>query len=376
MKTLPYIEDYIVLMATDTIAWPPVKPLIKLARYDEPIINSMTHQIQNNLGFTDKQAILAHKIVIKYRKQWASQNYDVDYHAIHPKYKNSIRTIDRSKIIGIDQNKIYLRFPYDQILISKLRESTQSVNGSLVFNKNKLRWEAGLIEPRLIWAKEFGLEHQFTFSEEFNQYIQLMIDQNEYEIKLIKLDHNHYHIPNGTDSLNVYINQHGGFGVNNLLNLVDMSSLLGYKLDYCVLDEFKNTVPSQLHNYFFNKNQNIIYQNRAQINVDDLLKYADYTNRFPIFIYEANGRVLFELFKEKVNNIDIVDNESMRNQTWNSPVVYIKHWKLIPEYRIPILVTMSTSMIGFKRQQMLQCADKVVYFTQDIDNATMPTTNM
>lgn len=374
MKTLPYIEDYIVLMATDTLNWPPAVPPIKLARYDEPIVNSMAQQVQNNLGFTDKQAILAHKIVVKYRKQWASQNYDVGQHVTHPKYKNPIRNIDRSKSIGIDQNKIYLRFPYDQILISELRASVQSVNGSLSFNKDKRQWEAGLVEPRLIWAKEFGLKYQFMFSEEFDQLIQLMLGQDEYEIKLAKLDNEHYHILNGADSLNDYIDQHGGFGVNNLCSLVDMSSLLGYKLDHQVLDEFKNTVPSQLHNYFFNKDQNIAYQNRAQINVDDLLRYAGYTNRFPIFIYEANDRVLFNLFKEKVDTIDIVDKESTVDRTWNSPVVYVKHWKLIP-YRIPILITMSTLMLGFRRQQMLQCADKVVYFTQDIDNATVPTTN-
>ena len=374
MKTLPYIEDYIVLMATDQFNWPPTEPPIKLARYDEPIVNSMAQQIQNNLGFTDKQATLAHKIVIKYRKQWASQNYDVSAHIDQPKYKNSIRNIDRSKVIGIDKNIIYLRFPYDQIMISDLRASVQSVNGSLFFNKEKRQWEAGLVEPRLIWAKEFGLKYQFTFNPEFDQVLGIMLDQEEYEIKLAKLDQDSYHIINAADSLNCYIDQHGGFGVNNLCSLVDMAPLLGYKVDTTVLDEFKNIVAPELHDYFLNKDQNVTYQNRTQINVDDLIRYAKHTNRFPIFIYEANDRILFNLFKEKVDTIETVDKESAVNQTWNSSVVYVKHWKLIP-YRIPLLVTMSTLMLGFRRQQMLQCADKVVYFTQDIDNATMPTTD-
>jgi hypothetical protein len=373
MKTLPYIEDYISLMAIDSINWPPREPLIKLARYDEPIVNSMAQQIQNNLGFTDKQANLAHKIVIKYRRQWASQNYDVSAHVDVPKYRNSIRNIDRSKIIGLDKNIIYLRFPYDQNLINDLRTSVQSVNGSLVFNKEKRQWEAGLIEPRLIWAKEFGLKHQFTFNPEFDQVFEIMFDHEEYEIKLVKLDQDSYHILNGANSLIDYIDQHGGFGVNNLCSLVDMSSLLGYKIDTTILDEFKKTVEPELHDYFLNKYQNITFQNCAQIIVDDLIRYAKCTNRFPIFIYEADNRILFNLFKEKVGTINIVDKESSMNQLWNSPIIYIKYWKLIP-YRIPLLVT-NTSLIGFRRQQMLQCADKVVYFIQDINNAAMPTTN-
>jgi hypothetical protein len=258
-------------------------------------------------------------------------------------------------------------------LINDLRTSVQSVNGSLVFNKEKRQWEAGLIEPRLIWAKEFGLKHQFTFNPEFDQVFEIMFDHEEYEIKLVKLDQDSYHILNGANSLIDYIDQHGGFGVNNLCSLVDMSSLLGYKIDTTILDEFKKTVEPELHDYFLNKYQNITFQNCAQIIVDDLIRYAKCTNRFPIFIYEADNRILFNLFKEKVGTINIVDKESSMNQLWNSPIIYIKYWKLIP-YRIPLLVT-NTSLIGFRRQQMLQCADKVVYFIQDINNAAMPTTN-
>jgi hypothetical protein len=62
MKTLPHIEDYIELMARHYLSWPMMDPVIKMARYDEPIVTSMSEQIARSQGFTDKQAALAHKM--------------------------------------------------------------------------------------------------------------------------------------------------------------------------------------------------------------------------------------------------------------------------------------------------------------------------
>jgi len=374
MKKLPYIEDYILLMVTDMLVWPPTMPLIKLARYDEPIVNSMAQQINSNLGFTDKQAVLAHKIVIKYRKQWAANNYDVSDHDPYPKFKIAIRTIDRSKSIGITNQKIYLRFPYDQDLISEIRASVQNLPGQIVFNKEHRQWEAALIEPRIIWAKEFGLKHKFNFDTEFNTVINTMLAQEEYSISLMANDTGYY-ISNAEHSMIQYIEDHAGIQLNNLAQLVDLAPLLGYTVDTKVMQQFNTEVAAGLHDFYLHKDHSVEYANKSSIDITQVVEYAIMVNRWPIYVYESNDKTLLNLFRAYFDSVVIADKYTDYASLTDAKVIYIKHWKL-SQVKIPLLVTMNSLMIGFRRQQMLQCADKIIYFTQKVqENASVPITN-
>ena len=99
MQKYHFIEDYIMDMGATFLTWPPKQSQIKLARYDETIVQSMADQVNSGIQFTDKQATLALKLVTKYRKQWKKIGYDITDQIDNPRYKFPIRVIDRRKVV-------------------------------------------------------------------------------------------------------------------------------------------------------------------------------------------------------------------------------------------------------------------------------------
>ncbi|NBP16954.1 hypothetical protein EBU95_21670, partial [bacterium] len=225
MKKLPYIEDYILLMGQDPFAWPPNAPLITLARYDENIIQSMYDQINRGLGFTDKQAVLAHKLVTKYHRQWGQNGYDVTGQIKNAKFKFPIRNIDRSKRIDIKDKFIHILFPYEQDVISVIRSSVSEVPGECYFDKELRLWVTSLIEPRIRWAKEFGDKYNFEFTETFLQVLSKVNAITDYRIELCRIN-GQLTITNAADSLNDYIESQVGMSDSNLIKLIDLSGPL------------------------------------------------------------------------------------------------------------------------------------------------------
>jgi len=365
MKQLPYIEDYIVLMADHVLSWPPKEPVIKLARYDEPIVNSMTQQINSNLGFTDKQAVLAHKIVIKYRKQWANAGYNVGHLIASPRYRLNIRTIDRRKQIALEDNYITISFPYDQDLISYIRAGVSNVPGSLYFDKESRQWRAGLTEQRLIWTKEFGLKFNFDFDQKFNHAIEQLLSQSDYKICLVP-DSTSYTITNAADSMLEYLRQRTGFDQEDCLKLCDYSSILGYSIDSAITEKLAADLDSKVISLLINREVNLTYVNRANFEIASVIEYAHLVNRFPIYVYEVNDKIILEKLKDHFDSSDICMFKANAPVDPSAQVIYCNQWKLT-NVRIPLLVTMHTLMIGYKRQQMLQNSEKVVYYTQKVE---------
>lgn len=371
MKSLTYIEDYIMLMANHQICWPPSVPIINLARYDEPIVNNMAEQIQRNLGFTDKQAILAHKIVIKYKRQWANAGYDISQQENHGLFKLPIRVIDRSKGIDINQGKIEIKFPYNQDLISHIRAAVNSLPGHLYFDRERHSWISSLIESRLVWAKEFGDKYNFEFGDEFQSALKLMESVEQYHIRL-QYNGSNFEITNAADSLISYIMDHGGFGKDNIIRLIDLSGTLGYQVDDAVYDHLNVPLDVELVQLLTERSTNLQFDN--QIDLEKVIKYAELTQRFPIYVYESGSSVMRQQLNRYFAAEDIVDRKNMPNSAKGGRVVYFNHWKLA-DSNIPLLVTTHTLMIGNRRQQMLHTADKVVFFSQRIDDDQVPVTN-
>lgn len=374
MKTLPYIEDYIDLMADHVLTWPPKDPVIKLARYDEPIVNSMGEQIQRQQGFTDKQAVLAHKIVTKYRKQWAAAGYSID-HQVEPKFRFPIRTIDRSQHIEVVDGDIEIRFPYNQELIGHVRAAVSELPGKLLFDKDKRCWLSSLIEPRLIWAKEFGAKYNFSFGPEFNQCLESMLSQEDYAIQL-RYNGTDFEITNAADSLCDYINSNGGFGTGNLARLIDLAGICGYTVDNTVYNHLPEEIDAVVLELLLGRDINLQYEIGADLDLTAVQKYAAMTNRYPIYVYESGSSQLRQALEQCWLPDQILDLKNMPAAAHhNQPVVYFNHWKLA-QVNVPLLVTSHTLMIGSRRQQMLQSAQKIIYYSQRIlDNASMPTTD-
>lgn len=362
MKRLAYIEDYITLMADTSFLWPPKTPLINLARYDEPIVNSMAEQIERGLGFTDRQALLAHKIVIKYRKQWAAAGYDVSAQEHDADFRLPIRQIDRSKHIDLVDNQIEIRFPYDQNMIAQIRAGVNDIPGRLAFDREHRCWIAAAIEPRMKWAHEFGTNNSFEFGHAFVNAMTEIQQQPAHAISL-ELDQNGFRISNAADSLNDLVLANGGFGNSNLLKLVDLSAIAGYTVSANVQQKLEH-VHARTQKFLYNRDINVEYD-QSGIDLTPVIEYAELVDRWPIYVYESGSSVMRQQLNKYFADEDIVDRKHNPQAVITGRVIYFNHWRLA-ETAIPLLVTTHTLMIGHRRQQMLQCADKVIYYSQRV----------
>lgn len=369
MKQLPYIEDFIKLMAIGQLIWPVPNRPVKLARYDEPIIDSMGEQISTGTGFTDKQSVLAHKLVLKYRKQLGVLGYDVSNHDPMPKFLHPIRVIDRSKVIDIDGQFVVIKFPYDQNLISQIRAAVTEIPGRLFWDKEHRYWCAGLLENRILWAKEFGNKYDFQFGSNFNIILERILNQNDYAIEL-KIDDNVPCIVNAAESLQNYVNENIGFNMDRLLSLIDHSALLGYTVDQNILQAVKNSYGLKLTEMLINRQLTFKFADYESLNLDTVFNYAEITNRWPICVYETGSNVLKKLVEQRFNQNQILSkhDHTVKDEILNNyKVIYFTHWKTAPK-NIKLLVSFHTLLIGHRRQHLEQISEKVFYCTQVVNH--------
>ena len=118
MLKFTYVEDYIELLAGydpgNALIFNSGKYSFSLARYDVNIIQSMaTASLWNNQAYTDKQGDLAVKLVLKYKRQFASQGIDITPVEENPVWRLPLRTIDRSQRILLDGEDLLAKFPYN-----------------------------------------------------------------------------------------------------------------------------------------------------------------------------------------------------------------------------------------------------------------------
>lgn len=370
MKTLPYIEDYIELMSRHHLSWPPLDPVIKMARYDEPIVTSMTDQIQRSQGFTDRQSSLAHKIVIKYKKQWTAAGYDVSAHDTNPQFRLPIRVVDRSQRIDIEDQRIIIRFPYNQELISAIRACVDSIPGSLIFDNKQRAWVTSAVEPRVIWAKEFGTKYNFEFGAEFDQRLAELLGTPDYEI-LLDIEGDQAVIRNAESTLIDYVESKIGLTTANLVQLADH----GTTLAYTVSSQVRSMIDSQygLYELLYAAEQNIVYEHEP--NIKPVLDYAKLTDRYPIYVYESGGNSIRQQLERYFTAEQMLMSglHLHREVPHGVQCVYFSNWRQAPA-RMPLLITAHTLVIGHRRQQVRQTAEKIVYYTHQ-PNVQSPTTN-
>ena len=197
MRKFSSVEDYIEIINGDRDAvtgrlyglFDSRPPIVSLARYDVQILDSMSQTTQSGRSLTDKQAELAVKIVLKYRKQLERQEIDVSP-VENPKFRLGIRQIDRRRLLYIEDNSIDLKFPYDTTLINDLRDLAKISQGSWRFDAGNRSWNLALTETNVVAANGFAQNHQFEIAPEFGRFVAAVeaCEQQPYEIKLLEQD--------------------------------------------------------------------------------------------------------------------------------------------------------------------------------------------
>ena len=346
MNTFQYIEDYLEFIGGyrdinnrklglfDQTASP-----LSLARYDVQIVASLASQTsEKNTAYTDKQAELAKKIVNKYRKQLSQLPTPVAVPENFDKYRMTIRTIDRSKRAYVKDQKIHLRFPYDTELINSIKAQVKAGDGSGEFDFDNKIWKLAITESTVNWLCTVAEKYQIELDDEIKDLYQKILDceKQQFVIELVDTGSG-YDITNAADSLKLYIVEKcGGFDYDNLLALIDNSTVLGYTIPKDILLKFYNSNPKLTVMQRLLVIRNNKKFNKDRLTIEDIVNYARATNRLPVYVY-ATGL-------PKPNTDDIK---------------YLRHESTDTE--IKCFVSESSILVGTRKQSWLSQAEKIFY---------------
>lgn len=380
MKQFPYVEDYLEVINGDRDPvtgkllglFNTTPPIISLARYDVNIVDSMSQNTQSGNALTDRQAEIACKIILKYKKQLAAHSIDVSP-VESPVFRIPLRTIDRRKLMTLVDNEICLKFPFNTELINQVKEMGKDSQGHWRWANASKEWRIGLSETNLIAALGLGRIHQFEIDPELLTLEQkiLELEAVPYEIKLIKQG-DQVSITNMPNSMRDYIDLNlGGLNTDNLVKLIDNASILGYSVDRVLEYTVTKDHPARVFNLMLGKEHRFSPSADSSV-LEDIIYYAEITNRWPIYVYEPDmSDRLYKAFAEKYFDPDQVyrstnikkqpDIEGKRIIFFNK---FSAHWNL----DIPLLVSSAGMMHGGEKTMLLQRAEKVVYFAAEVYN--------
>lgn len=378
MKTYSFVEEYLEVINGDRDPntckiyglFDSTQPIVSLARYDVQVLASMSSATQSGRALTDRQAELAVKIILKYRKQLEKLEIDVSPIETNPQYRHGIRQIDRRRLLFIKNNSIVLQFPYDTKLIDDLRSLSKISQGSWRFDSSSRSWHLAITETNVVAAHGFAHNHQFEITNEFKDLLKLIIDCEQicHEIKLIKTDTG-LTIQNAPTSLTQAINDWCGFDLCNCDLLVDNSGIYGYTVDEQILETITTKYSPRICNLmtaqeskFRPESDHTVYR--------DLVRYAEITGRYPIYVYEPDmSDRLYKNFVEQYfhsNDIHRVQQLKTQVSTVDKKVIYFNKYTAQWNQPIPLLISGQGMMHGGEKTLLLQRSEKIVYFATEV----------
>lgn len=380
MKKFTYVEDYLEVINGDRDPvtgkiyglFDSTQPIVSLARYDVQVLASMSSATQSGKALTDRQAELSIKIILKYRKQLEKLGIDISP-VEHPQYRLGIRQIDRRRLLYIDKEHIVLQFPYDTKLIDDIRDLSKLSQGTWRFDSEPKAWRLAITETNVVAANGFAKNHQFEISDEFKTYLNEVVrcEQTPYEIKLFKTDTG-FEIQNAPSSLVDAIDNYCGFDSSNIDLLVDHSPVYGYTVDDEIVKEISEKYNPRICNLMLFQESKFKPDSDDNI-YKDLVKYAEITGRYPIYVYEPDmSNRLFKHFVGQYFHPDDIHQAQYLNKaeaTVHKKVIYFNKYTAKWDQPIPLLVSGQGMMHGGEKTLLLQQAEKVVYFATEVYNA-------
>lgn len=372
MKTFPTVEDYLEVLAgkRDLItgvlkptSWMgyEFKPIVSLARYDVNFLNSVTDHTLGGNALTDRQAELAVKMVLKYTRQLNVKSVSTEP-LVTPKYRHTLRVIDRSKSLWMDQENLYLRFPYNAEMIQQLRELLNTRQGSARFDKDAKTWTIAISEYNVNFLYTWCKGHEFNISDDVQSVMTeiLEIESAPYKIELV-CDAQGVRITNAPASMIEYIESQGiSFTPEDLVRLVDLSSVLGYTVDEDVFKAVELAIGSDLV-VFAQKREYELNGNASHI--DRLIRYATVTNRLPVIIFDTTPKNSLATYQDILgpDQITVLGNRQLASlDEITTPVVFAH--RAVNISRLPLIVSHVGLIAGGEKSMMIQNSEKIVYF--------------
>ena len=371
MKTFPYIEDYLEIIAgyRETSGVTPTsfvfveyKPIVNLARYDVKILESMAWSTFTGTALTERQGELAVKLVLKYAKQLAQKDIDVGP-AEFPNWRHTLRRMDYSRRLYVEEDQLYLRFPYENQLIEDIRKFSKDSQGSITWHKLQKVWQIALTEYNLSWMHTWATLQGFEIADDVTKLLNTIkqVEQTSYAVELY-INDTKLAIRNAESSLIDYIETNlGGFELDNLLRLVDKSAVLGYTLSEDIVSAITETYGTHIYNLLSSKEIKINPESLTfRSDLDTVFEYATIVDCWPVVIYESTGN---QQLKNAIESR--VDYTTDRYLYSNKPNRSLQS--------IPLLVSSAGMMFGGDKQIMIQRAEKVVYCAAEVYNTKQVT---
>lgn len=375
MKTYDFVEDYLEVLAgkrdlsgkvSSGYLFGAFSPIISLARYDTSFLDDLTSSTLAGTAMTDKQAQLAVKIILKYQRQLSVKGIDVAP-CLNPRYRRTLRYIDRSKKIWSDGKTIFMRFPYDSNMITQLRELLKQRQGKAEFNKEDKVWEIAVSEFNVNFSVSWARTHNFEIDPDLEQYMQdiITVEQESYGIELCRTASG-LELSNAPNSVIEYLEAQGlGLDEEHLHQLVDLSSVLGYQVNADLVTELDNAVGPDLVVFMLRREYEMAGQKDQ---FGRLLRYAQLVNRLPMVIYDPGisadlAASVLELGEHQVTMLTNRKLSSLAEVT--TPVLYT-HKPINSNETIPLLISVAGMLAGVEKQMMQQNSEKIVYLNHKL----------
>lgn len=364
------VEDYIEYIAGSQISY---HDTIKLARYDVNIVASMAIQISNGVAFTDRQADLAHKIAVKYKKQLSTHGVTLGNIEQQPVYRMPVRKVNRERNIKIVNNTVQLIFPYHPEIIDHIRSSS-AVHGSLYFDREQRLWKGAVTESRLLWLETLIDKYHFVTDQTFLELLEKVknCQAKEYQIELIETATG-FDIKNAETSLQQYVLDHFGVVDNsNVISLVDHSKILGFSVSNSIKEKYINDLDPKIQKLILEKQLHMPLSQEG--NLELIFDYLALTDRSPLCVYDPiitdtmSSTIHGKLKKKFGSALCVLSNKQRKIDVSGAECVYFNNWRPDWQMKIPLLICLTGMMIGPRKQQILQCANKIVYMTESVYN--------
>lgn len=380
MRKFPHVEDYLEIINGDKDPatnqyygiFGRIDPVISLARYDVRVINSMATGVRSGIALTDRQAELACKLILKYQRQLANLGIDVGP-VESPQYRMQLRSIDRRRLMWIEQDHIVLQFSFEPKIVDLVRDLCKESKGSWRFeNDNKKQWHIALTEPNFITVLQLARENNFEIDARTLEIEQKIQQVQPYGIELDMVDEK-LSLVNAPDSLLEFVQEKAGdITIDNLIKIVDLAAICYFAISPTVEDLF-------ISRYKSTRLYNLLRHNHTRYNpdiekevLDQLFVYAEVSNRFPIHVYEPDlsNRLRDKFVLGYFNEEDVLfaprNNEPI--DITGKKVVYFTKYRSHWPQDIPLLVTSAGMMHGAEKTLLLQRAEKVVFFAAEVYN--------
>jgi hypothetical protein len=367
MNSFPHIEDYIEIIvgyrqADGTVSNNfLINSLINLARYDISVLQNLAEtSFFNQVAYTDRQAQLAHRLVVKYERQLRRNQVDISTIRDTPKFRYEPRVVDRSKRAWIDNNKIKIKFPFDAKAVDKIRAASNISQGCIEFDRTDRIWTLDLTEYNVYWAMLFCESQEIEVDAEIKELQNQILEIEQLGPAMQLQGPVPYHITSADPALISYIESKvGGFGPQHLLDLVDNSASLGYSVAPNLLDSLRETMGPKEFMLLTNHWVKAKIENEVDSAANAVANYAKLTNRLPIHLYsptpkQAGVELCFHRYLDPEQIIMV-------------PLPVLDMAQQIKE-QPPKLLVSTVGMTSGSRNYLIQKSEKVVFFAHSVYN--------